>query len=73
MCVCVCVCVQADAVIAFQPRQPLHNGHVMLIDDTRRVLREHGYRNPVLLLQPIGTLEIRATVVYRARQRLMVV
>jgi len=55
---CLCLCVlQADAVMAFQPRQPLHNGHVLLIQDTRRMLKERGYRNPVLLLQPIGKLQ----------------
>lgn len=44
----------ADAVFAFQLRNPVHNGHALLMHDTRRRLRERGYKNPVLLLHPLG-------------------
>jgi len=44
----------ADAVFAFQLRNPVHNGHALLMQDTRRSLIERGYRNPVLLLHPLG-------------------
>ena len=45
---------QADAVFAFQLRNPVHNGHALLMTDTRRRLLERGYKNPVLLLHPLG-------------------
>ena len=44
----------ADAVYAFQVRNPLHNGHVLLLNDTREQLIKQGYKNPVLLLHPLG-------------------
>ncbi|PIN03834.1 Sulfate adenylyltransferase [Handroanthus impetiginosus] len=44
----------ADAVFAFQLRNPVHNGHALLMTDTRRRLLEMGYQNPVLLLHPLG-------------------
>ncbi|XP_025083628.1 bifunctional 3'-phosphoadenosine 5'-phosphosulfate synthase-like isoform X3 [Pomacea canaliculata] len=44
----------ADAVFAFQLRNPVHNGHALLMTDTRRHLLERGYKNPVLLLHPLG-------------------
>lgn len=44
----------ADAVFAFQLRNPIHNGHALLMQDTRRRLLERGYKNPVLLLHPLG-------------------
>ncbi|EPS59228.1 hypothetical protein M569_15580, partial [Genlisea aurea] len=44
----------ADAVFAFQLRNPVHNGHALLINDTRRKLLETGYENPILLLHPLG-------------------
>eukprot|EP00745_Piridium_sociabile_P000103 TRINITY_DN100705_c0_g1_i1.p1 TRINITY_DN100705_c0_g1~~TRINITY_DN100705_c0_g1_i1.p1 ORF type:complete len:615 (+),score=180.31 TRINITY_DN100705_c0_g1_i1:309-2153(+) len=44
----------ADAVFAFQLRNPVHNGHALLMTDTRRRLLERGYKNPVLLLHPLG-------------------
>ncbi|CAD1480532.1 unnamed protein product, partial [Heterotrigona itama] len=45
----------ADAVFAFQLRNPIHNGHALLIQDTRRyLLEERGFRKPVLLLHPLG-------------------
>lgn len=43
-----------DAVFAFQLRNPVHNGHALLMQDTRRQLLEKGYKNPVLLLHPLG-------------------
>lgn len=44
----------ADAVFAFQLRNPVHNGHALLMQDTRRRLKERGYQKPVLLLHPLG-------------------
>lgn len=44
----------ADAVYAFQVRNPLHNGHVLLLKDTRQQLLNQGYKNPILLLHPLG-------------------
>ncbi|XP_020241443.1 LOW QUALITY PROTEIN: ATP sulfurylase 1, chloroplastic-like [Asparagus officinalis] len=45
---------KADAVFAFQLRNPVHNGHALLMTDTRRRLLEMGYKNPILLLHPLG-------------------
>ncbi|KAJ4965670.1 hypothetical protein NE237_017519 [Protea cynaroides] len=36
----------ADAVFAFQLRNPVHNGHALLMNDTRKRLLEMGYKNP---------------------------
>ncbi|TPP67568.1 Bifunctional 3'-phosphoadenosine 5'-phosphosulfate synthethase [Fasciola gigantica] len=45
----------ADCVFAFQLRNPVHNGHAMLMTETRRqLLEEYGFFNPVLLLHPLG-------------------
>ncbi|GMS86183.1 hypothetical protein PENTCL1PPCAC_8358, partial [Pristionchus entomophagus] len=44
---------QADAVFVFQLRNPIHNGHALLMRETRAKLLEK-YRNPVLLLHPLG-------------------
>ncbi|XP_066141181.1 bifunctional 3'-phosphoadenosine 5'-phosphosulfate synthase-like isoform X2 [Euwallacea fornicatus] len=44
----------ADAVFAFQLRNPIHNGHALLMTDTQRQLKERGYKKPVLLLNPLG-------------------
>ncbi|XP_026575709.1 bifunctional 3'-phosphoadenosine 5'-phosphosulfate synthase 2 isoform X3 [Pseudonaja textilis] len=44
----------ADAVFAFQLRNPVHNGHALLMQDTKRRLLERGYKHPVLLLHPLG-------------------
>ncbi|XP_039294144.1 bifunctional 3'-phosphoadenosine 5'-phosphosulfate synthase [Nilaparvata lugens] len=44
----------ADAVFAFQLRNPIHNGHALLMQDTKRKLLERGYKKPVLLLHPLG-------------------
>lgn len=45
---------QADAVFAFQLRNPIHNGHALLMQDCRRQLLERKFKNPVLLLHPLG-------------------
>ncbi|XP_069124380.1 bifunctional 3'-phosphoadenosine 5'-phosphosulfate synthase-like isoform X2 [Argopecten irradians] len=45
---------KADAVFAFQLRNPIHNGHALLMADTKKKLLEKGYRKPVLLLHPLG-------------------
>ncbi|CAH8595169.1 unnamed protein product [Dicrocoelium dendriticum] len=46
---------KADCVFVFQLRNPVHNGHALLMTETRRrLLEEHGYQNPVLLLHPLG-------------------
>jgi len=45
---------QADAVFAFQLRNPIHNGHALLMSDCKRQLVERGYSRPVLLLHPLG-------------------
>ena len=47
---------KADAVFAFQLRNPIHNGHALLMADTKRRLLEKGYSKPVLLLHPLGLL-----------------
>lgn len=44
----------ADAVFAFQLRNPVHNGHALLMQDCRKQLVERGFKNPVLLLHPLG-------------------
>ncbi|XWS25888.1 hypothetical protein CRYUN_Cryun27aG0106300 [Craigia yunnanensis] len=35
-------------------RNPVHNGHALLMNDTRRRLLEMGFKNPILLLHPLG-------------------
>lgn len=49
---------QADAVFAFQLRNPVHNGHALLMRETKNQLLERGYRKPVLLLHPLGKIHI---------------
>ncbi|XP_024085239.1 bifunctional 3'-phosphoadenosine 5'-phosphosulfate synthase isoform X2 [Cimex lectularius] len=44
----------ADAVFAFQLRNPIHNGHALLMQDTRDKLLSRGFKKPVLLLHPLG-------------------
>lgn len=44
----------SDAVFAFQLRNPVHNGHALLMQDTHKQLLERGYRRPVLFLHPLG-------------------
>ncbi|RWS14346.1 bifunctional 3', partial [Dinothrombium tinctorium] len=45
---------KADAVFAFQLRNPIHNGHALLMQDTKKKLIDRGYKKPVLLLHPLG-------------------
>ncbi|KMQ98168.1 bifunctional 3 -phosphoadenosine 5 -phosphosulfate synthetase [Lasius niger] len=50
-----CQEIGADAVFAFQLRNPIHNGHALLMQDTRRhLVEERGFKKPVLLLHPLG-------------------
>merc|ERR1712088_690552 len=44
----------ADAVFVFQLRNPVHNGHALLMTDTAKKLKERGCKKPVLLLRPLG-------------------
>lgn len=44
----------ADAVFAFQLRNPVHNGHALLMQDTKKKLLARGFKTPVLLLHPLG-------------------
>jgi 3'-phosphoadenosine 5'-phosphosulfate synthase len=44
----------ADAVFAFQLRNPVHNGHALLMQDTASKLKAQGYKKPVLWLSPLG-------------------
>jgi 3'-phosphoadenosine 5'-phosphosulfate synthase len=45
----------ADCLYAFQVRNPLHNGHCMLLTEARnKLIKENGYKNPILLLHPCG-------------------
>ena len=43
-----------DSLYAFQVRNPLHNGHCMLLHEARKQLIQEGYKNPILLLHPCG-------------------
>jgi 3'-phosphoadenosine 5'-phosphosulfate synthase len=45
---------KADAIYAFQLRNPIHNGHALLMNQTDYNLRKDGYKNPLLLLHPLG-------------------
>ncbi|XP_043591791.1 bifunctional 3'-phosphoadenosine 5'-phosphosulfate synthase isoform X2 [Bombus pyrosoma] len=50
-----CKKMKADAVFAFQLRNPVHMGHALLMQDTKkRLLEERGFKNPILLLHPLG-------------------
>ncbi len=44
----------ADAVYAFQTRNPTHAGHAYLMRTSREKLLKKGYKNPVLWLSPLG-------------------
>lgn len=44
----------ADAVFAFQLRNPIHNGHALLMRNCRQQLLNRNYKNPILLLHPLG-------------------
>lgn len=45
---------EADCLYAFQVRNPLHNGHCMLLKEAREKLIKDGFKNPILLLHPCG-------------------
>lgn len=40
-------------IVLSQLRNPIHNGHALLMRETRAKLLE-TYRNPILLLHPLG-------------------
>lgn len=44
----------ADVVYAFQLRNPVHNGHALLMKDCEKQLKNKGYKKPLLLLHPLG-------------------
>lgn len=44
----------SDAVFAFQLRNPIHNGHALLMQDTHKKLLDRGFKKPLLLLHPLG-------------------
>jgi 3'-phosphoadenosine 5'-phosphosulfate synthase len=44
----------ADAVFAFQTRNPTHAGHAYLMKTARNLVKAKGYENPVLWLSPLG-------------------
>ena len=44
----------ADAVFAFQTRNPTHAGHAYLMKTSRELLLKKGFTNPVLWLSPLG-------------------
>uniref|UniRef100_A0AC35UC11 Sulfate adenylyltransferase n=1 Tax=Rhabditophanes sp. KR3021 TaxID=114890 RepID=A0AC35UC11_9BILA len=44
---------KCDSVFAFQLRNPIHNGHALLMKDTREKLLATA-KNPMLLLHPLG-------------------
>ncbi|CAD5221249.1 unnamed protein product [Bursaphelenchus okinawaensis] len=44
---------QSDCVFAFQLRNPIHNGHALLMRETREMLSKR-YQKPMLLLHPLG-------------------
>eukprot|EP00981_Chlorochromonas_danica_P001319 scaffold284_cov247-Ochromonas_danica.AAC.5 len=44
----------ADAVYAFQTRNPTHAGHAYLMRTARDILKQKGYQNPILWLSPLG-------------------
>mmetsp|Transcript_12536 Transcript_12536/g.12623 ORF Transcript_12536/g.12623 Transcript_12536/m.12623 type:complete len:1022 (-) Transcript_12536:127-3192(-) len=45
---------EADAVFAFQTRNPTHAGHAYLMKTSRDMLLKRGYKNPILWLSPLG-------------------
>lgn len=45
---------KADAVFAFQTRNPTHAGHAYLMNAAREELLRRGFKNPVLWLSPLG-------------------
>ena len=45
---------KADAVFAFQTRNPTHAGHAYLMRTARTLVKAKGYENPILWLSPLG-------------------
>jgi 3'-phosphoadenosine 5'-phosphosulfate synthase len=45
---------KADAVYAFQTRNPTHAGHAYLMKTSRDIVLKQGFKNPILLLSPLG-------------------
>uniref|UniRef100_A0A4W4FBC2 Uncharacterized protein n=1 Tax=Electrophorus electricus TaxID=8005 RepID=A0A4W4FBC2_ELEEL len=60
----------ADAIFAFQLRNPVHNGHALLMQDTKQQLLQRGYQRPMLLLHPLGgwTKDDDVPLAWRMRQ-----
>lgn len=50
-----------------QLRNPIHNGHALLMQDTQRQLSERGFQKPVLLLHPLGKLLLLPALYLAAR------
>ncbi|CAF1081581.1 unnamed protein product, partial [Didymodactylos carnosus] len=46
--------IKGDPIFAFQLRNPVHNGHALLMQKTRQSLLDKGFKNPILLLHPLG-------------------
>lgn len=44
----------ADAVFVFQLRNPVHNGHALLMTSCKEELKKRGFKNPVLVVHQIG-------------------
>jgi 3'-phosphoadenosine 5'-phosphosulfate synthase len=44
----------ADAVVAFQTRNPTHSGHLHLMNTALQRLKDMGYKKPCLWLSPLG-------------------
>ncbi|GJD06655.1 ATP sulfurylase 2 [Galdieria sulphuraria] len=45
---------EADAVFVFQLRNPIHNGHALLMNSCREKLLQKGFKKPLLLVHQIG-------------------
>ena len=45
---------RADAVFAFQLRNPVHNGQALSMNNCKRQVVERGFKKPVLHLHPLG-------------------
>merc|ERR1712004_792194 len=65
---------QADSVFAFQLRNPIHNGHALLMTDCKRQMMDRGFKKPVLLLHPLGgwTKDDDVPLAVRMRQHLAI-
>ena len=45
---------EADAIFFFQLRNPIHNGHALLMTSCREELLARGYKKPLLVVHQIG-------------------